>query len=86
MYYIQYHILGHHAILMLCLNLIVEPTYLPYFSHETGTTNIIINFLFHLGLSYVVLFSKNQELDNRKIIFLFFNKNICCGYSKEPSQ
>ena len=22
----------------------------------------------------------------RKIIFLFFNQNICCGYSKEPSQ
>ena len=21
----------------------------------------------------------------RKIIFLFFNQNICCGYSKEPS-
>ena len=23
---------------------------------------------------------------NRKIIFLFFNQNLCCGYSKEPSQ
>ena len=23
---------------------------------------------------------------NRKIIFLFLNHNICCGYSKEPSQ
>ena len=23
---------------------------------------------------------------NRKIIFLFLNENICCGYSKEPSQ
>ena len=22
---------------------------------------------------------------NRKIIFLFLNQNICCGYSKEPS-
>ena len=21
-----------------------------------------------------------------KIIFLIFNQNICCGYSKEPSQ
>ena len=21
-----------------------------------------------------------------KIIFLFLNQNICCGYSKEPSQ
>ena len=23
---------------------------------------------------------------NEKLIFLFVNKNICCGYSKEPSQ
>ena len=23
---------------------------------------------------------------NRKIFFLFLNQNICCGYSKEPSQ
>ena len=23
---------------------------------------------------------------NRKIMFLFLNQNICCGYSKEPSQ
>ena len=23
---------------------------------------------------------------NRKIIFLFLNLNICCGYLKEPSQ
>ena len=23
---------------------------------------------------------------NRKIIFLLLNQNICCGYSKEPSQ
>ena len=25
-------------------------------------------------------------LCSRKIIFLFLNQNICCGYSKEPSQ
>ena len=23
---------------------------------------------------------------NRNLIFLFLNQNICCGYSKEPSQ
>ena len=23
---------------------------------------------------------------NWKLFFLFFNHNICCGYSKEPSQ
>ena len=26
------------------------------------------------------------KMCNRKIIFLFLNQNICCGYSKEPSQ
>ena len=25
-------------------------------------------------------------MGNRKVIFLFFNQNICCGYSKEPSH
>ena len=29
--YIQYHIVGRHVILMLCLNLMLGPTYLPYF-------------------------------------------------------
>ena len=46
--YTLYHILGRHAILMLCLNLMLGPTYLPYFFwHQTGTTHI-----FHLGLIY----------------------------------
>ena len=27
--------------------------------------------------------NKTEEL---KIVFLFLNQNICCGYSKEPSQ
>ena len=26
------------------------------------------------------------RVGNKKIIFLFLNQNICCGYSKEPSQ
>ena len=26
------------------------------------------------------------RLHNRKIIFYFLNQNICCRYSKEPSQ
>ena len=39
----------------------------------------LINFFFLLsGLQLKVC--------NRKIIFLFLNQNICCGYSKEPSQ
>ena len=26
------------------------------------------------------------RVHNQKLIFLFLNQNICCGYSKEPSQ
>ena len=26
------------------------------------------------------------RLRNENLIFLFLNQNICCGYSKEPSQ
>ena len=29
-------------------------------------------------------FSKKNS--NRKIILLYLNQNICCGYSNEPSQ
>ena len=28
----------------------------------------------------------NIRVHNRKIFFVFLNQNICCGYSKEPSQ
>ena len=34
-----------------------------------------------IGQEYMSL-----RVDNRKITFLFFNQNICCEYSKEPSQ
>ena len=27
-----------------------------------------------------------MRLRNENLIFLYFNQNICCGYSKEPSQ
>ena len=27
-----------------------------------------------------------EQAFNRKIVFLFLNQHICCGYSKEPSQ
>ena len=27
-----------------------------------------------------------QNVLYKKIIFLFLKQNICCGYSKEPSQ
>ena len=28
----------------------------------------------------------NIRMRNKKIFFVFLNQNICCGYSKEPSQ
>ena len=28
----------------------------------------------------------SKKVCNRKIIYLFLNQNICCWYSKEPSQ
>ena len=43
-----------------------------------------------LFLAHVALFTISTELKlrvcNTKLIFLFLNQNICCGYSKEPSQ
>ena len=33
--------------------------------------------------------SKNKWLSrvySKKLLFLYLNQNICCGYSKEPSQ
>ena len=32
----------------------------------------------------IVIF--NRPLVNKKYIFLCLNQNICCGYTKEPSQ
>ena len=39
----------------------------------------IIQIIFHV-------FSMSQIYNFLLIIFLFLNQNICCGYSKEPSQ
>ena len=33
-----------------------------------------------------LVWTSSFDFSTRKIIFLFFNQNICCGYSKEPSQ
>ena len=33
-----------------------------------------------------LLFRAGLRVSNRKMIFLFLNQNICCGYSKESSQ
>ena len=37
----------------------------------------------HLVSDWLVVEMIGQHL---KIIFLFLNQNMCCGYSKEPSQ
>ena len=37
--------------------------------------------------SIVVIFTGPQiRVLNGKLFFLFLNQNMCCGYSKEPSQ
>ena len=33
-----------------------------------------------------LLWSKGLRVHNQKLIFLFLNQNVCCGYSKEVSQ
>ena len=63
--YIQYHILGRHVILMLCLNLMLGPTYLPYFFwQQTGTTHI-----FHLGLI--------KCAQNRRCTSSMYEQSLC---------
>ena len=42
--YIQYHILGRHVILMLYLNLMLGPTYLPYFFLAANRNHTYISF------------------------------------------
>ena len=36
--------------------------------------------------SFVVKQLYPIRVHNENLIFLFLNQNICCGYSKEPSQ
>ena len=40
------------------------------------------------NLNRIILFIWNYDISVRTkmLIFLFLNQNICCGYSKEPSQ
>ena len=35
---------------------------------------------------YFVVFRTPDKSVYKKIFFSFLNQNICCGYSKEPSQ
>ena len=36
--------------------------------------------------SLLLLSGLQLRVCNKNLIFLFLNQNICCGYSKEPSQ
>ena len=54
--YIQYHILGRHVILMLCLNLMLGPTYLPYFFLAANRNHTYISFR-----PYIISQNKKQQ-------------------------
>ena len=36
--------------------------------------------------SFLPITGLKLRVRNKNLIFLFLNQNICCGYSKEPSQ
>ena len=48
---------------------------------ESNQTNKQTNKIFSFSLS-----GPQIKLRNRKLVFLFLNQNICCGYSKEQSR
>ena len=66
---------------MLLQNLISLPTYPKFCWYATGTTHI-----FHLVALSEYIPGLELSVCNKNLIFLFLNPNICCGYSKEPSQ
>ena len=39
-----------------------------------------------VGISELVITGVQIRVRTGKLFFLFLNQNICCGYSKEPSQ
>ena len=47
---------------------------------------IIYNCMLNFFLSKPVYTGLQIRVRTRKLFFLFLNQNICCGYSKEPSQ
>ena len=68
---------------------------------KTVTTTLIFGHHLRLGRSpevchlqflnapvynILILTGPQIRVCNRKLFFLFLNQNICCGYSKEPSQ
>ena len=58
---------------ILCSNLALTPATPPYLFLCPSSTKI----------KWVW---SGFSVQNQKLIFLFLNRNICCGYSKEPSQ
>ena len=40
----------------------------------------------HTVRAQTTLTGLKLRVRNENLIFLFLNQNICCGYSKEPSQ
>ena len=56
--------------------------------HGHGKDNVqaAIAFSFFSIITWVNIIMWNYSRRNRKIIFLFLNQNICCGYSKESAQ
>ena len=46
-----------------------------------------IDYLYLQMLPYYFVYTGLKlRVRNENLIFLFLNQNICCGYSKEPSQ
>ena len=67
-----------------CLNMHVE-----FKGSELTWQNRIGTILQSVRFFYVLLTHSGRPLVKsayKKIAFLFLNQNICCGYSKEPSQ
>ena len=61
---------------------------------KRGSLYRFIQIGFQRGIRIDIIFEPRLEkvsfccmqASNRKILFLFLNRNICCGYSKELSQ
>ena len=64
---------------------IVDRT-IPATGYGKGCKYHCISTVTLLMIESVILSGLLLRVRNRKIVFLFLNLNICCGYSKEPSQ
>ena len=71
-----------------CLNLEPHKLVLKSRATQIGRKNIVSNSRLNM-----VVHDRERHISglllrvhNKNLIFLFLNQNICCGYSKEPSQ